>query len=161
MSRQTNAIHSPATLRAVMLAGVASLVLAAGCGQKTPARPKADANKLYVAGALALQQGDRAAAEASLNSAITENPDLIMARFLLGNIAKDEGNFEEAAIHYERVVELDPYVYHHHYRLGLVNHLMNKLQKAQINYHNALKLKHDDVKSNMNLGLVYTALGKP
>jgi tetratricopeptide (TPR) repeat protein len=118
-------------------------------------------NSLYVQGALAYQEGNRDRALAALQSALQVNPDLIMARFLLGNIYKEQGEYAAAVEQYERVVELDPYVASNHYNLGLVNHLLNRLQIAAASYLQALQLNPADMRSNMNLGLVYTALGKP
>ena len=42
-----------------------------------------------------------------------------------------------------------------------MNHLLNRLQQAAASYLTAIKLNPNDVKSNMYLALVYTALGKP
>jgi tetratricopeptide (TPR) repeat protein len=148
-----------------LLACATLAISAAGCIDFT--RPPNETqrmtrgNSLYVKGALAYQEGSRDRAVAALQSALQVNPDLIMARFLLGNIYKEQGEYAAAAEHYERVVELDPYVAANHYNLGLVNHLLNRLQLAAASYLQALQLNPSDMRSNMNLGLVYTALGKP
>ncbi len=115
----------------------------------------------YVQAALAYQDGDRERAITALRNALQENPDLIMARFLLGSIYRDKGEYESAADQYKRVIELDPYTYTNHYNLGLMYHLLNRLQEAAVSYLQALKLNPQDAKSNMNLGMVYAALGNP
>ena len=66
-----------------------------------------------------------------------------------------------AAQQYQRVVQLDPYTATNHYYLGLMNHLLNRLQEAAANYLTAIKLNPNDMKSNMYLALVHTALGRP
>jgi len=137
------------------------LVLSLGCARETATRIDIKGGDQYVRGALAYQEGDRERAVIALQEAIRENPNLIMARFLLGSVYKDKGQYEAAAEQYKKVVDLDPYVYSNHYNLGLVNHLLNRLQEAAASYLQALSLKPDDLKSNMYLGLVYTALGKP
>jgi tetratricopeptide (TPR) repeat protein len=118
-------------------------------------------NTLYVKGALAYQEGDKDRSMAALHSALQVNPDLIMARFLLGNIYKEKGEYAAAAEQYKRVVELDPYVAANHYNVGVVYHLLSRLQEAATSYLQALQLNPSDMRSNMNLGLVYTTLGKP
>lgn len=138
----------------------ALLTFAGGCG----GRPVATADTIsggrsYVQAALAYQEGDRVRAMAALKSALEDNPNLIMARFLLGTIYREKGEYEAAAGEYRRVVELDPYSYVSHYNLGLMYHLLNRLQEAAISYLQAIRLNPRDAKSNMNLGLVYTALG--
>jgi len=143
----------------------AALVIIAigGCAKDTQTAkpPETNATKLYVRGALDYQQQNYDLATRSLESAIRSDPNLIMARFLLGTIYREKGDYEAAAQQYQRVIQLDPYTYTNHYYLGLMNHLLNRLQEAAANYLTALKLNANDVKSNMYLGLVYTALGKP
>jgi len=136
------------------------LIMAGGCAARALAVAEGiSGGKRYVEGALAYHEGDRVRAIAALRSALEENPNLIMARFLLGTIYREKGDYEAAAAEYRRVVELDPYSYTNHYNLGLMYHLLNRLQEAAVSYLQALKLNPQDPKSNMNLGLVYTALG--
>ncbi len=151
--------HTPPKLIVpVILAGL----LAAGCYPQ--ARTSSDnlvkGNDLYVSGALAYQQGDRDRAMAALQSALQENPDLIMARFLLGTIYRDKGEYTAAVEQYRKVVELDPLVAANHYNLALMYHLLSRLKEATASYLDALKLNPQDLKSNMYLGMVYTALGR-
>ncbi|HEX2971465.1 MAG TPA: tetratricopeptide repeat protein [Tepidisphaeraceae bacterium] len=145
---------------AYSLATLAGMFLG-GCTQQTTTYPIVKGNDDYVRGALAYQEGDRDRAVEALQLAIQENPDLIMARFLLGTIHKEKGQYEAAVQQFQQVVALDPYAYTNHYNLGLVYHLLNRLQEAASSYLQALNLNPQDLKSNMYLGLVYTALGKP
>lgn len=142
--------------------GAAVLIsLNGGCAQWSASeRTIVRANDLYVQGALAYQEGNRDRAMAALQSALQSNPDLIMARYLMGTIHRDKGEYAAAAEQYKRVTELDPYVYSNHYHLALMYHLLNRLQDASISYLAAIKLNPEDFKSNMNLGLVYTGLGR-
>jgi tetratricopeptide (TPR) repeat protein len=143
---------------------LSALFLLGGCANRkntADERTETSATKLYVRGALEYQQQNYDSAIRSLDSALRSDPNLIMARFLLGTIHREKGEYDAAAREYERVVQLDPYTYSNHYYLGLMNHLLNRLQEAAANYLTALKLNPNDMKSNMYLGLVYTALGKP
>ncbi len=146
-----------------MLLVVAGLAAAgAGCQQRQLSDPAlVRGTDLYVQGALAYQEDDQSRAIAALQSALQENPNLIMARFLLGTIYRQQGEYSAAVEQFKRVVELDPYVASNHYNLGLAYHLLARLQEAVASYLQAIHLKPDDLKSNMNLGLAYTALGQP
>jgi tetratricopeptide (TPR) repeat protein len=141
---------------------LASMAILSGCAAvpRNSSDNLIKGNDLYVKGAMAHQRGDDDQAIAALQAALQENPDLIMARFLLGTIYRDRGEYSAAAVQYKRVVELDPYVASNHYNLGLMYHLLNRLQEAATSYLSALKLNALDVKSNMYLGMVYTALGR-
>ncbi|MFI5378895.1 MAG: tetratricopeptide repeat protein [Tepidisphaerales bacterium] len=144
----------------------AAIPLLAGCrpwpaAPTTPAEKTERSTNLYVDGALAYQEGDKERALSALQNALQDNPDLIMARFLLASLSRDKGDFEAAAENYKKVVDLDPFSYTNHYNLGLMYHLLAKLQEAAASYLEAIRLNPVDAKSNMNLGLVYTALGKP
>ena len=149
------------TLRHPGLASLLTLIALPGCVHQPAVQEPVAGTSGYVAGALAYQEGQRERAIEALQSALRDNPNLIMARFLLGGIYKDKGDYRAAAGEFEKVVELDPYVSSNHYNLGLMYHLLNELQKAAVSYLNALKLNALDPKSNMNLGMVYTALGNP
>lgn len=142
---------------------LAATFLLCGCASHSRKSDPAEtnANKLYVRGALDYQQQNYERSTRSLEAAIHSDPNLIMARFLLGTIYREKGDYEAAAQQYQRVVQLDPYTSSNHYYLGLMNHLLNRLQEAATNYLMAIKLNPNDMKSNMYLGLVYTALGKP
>jgi tetratricopeptide (TPR) repeat protein len=140
---------------------LAAAVSLGGCTQEALEPKVVPGNQSYVEGALAYQEGDRERALAALQAALQTNPDLIMARFLMGNIYRDKGDFASAADQYKKVVELDPYVYSNHYNLGLMYHLLSRLQEAAASYLEAVRLNPQDLKSNMYLGMVYTALGKP
>lgn len=149
------------TLRHVGTACLLAAIAPPGCMRQTATPEPVAGTSGYVAAALAYQEGQRERAIEALQVALRDNPNLIMARFLLGGIYKEKGDYRAAAGEYEKVAELDPYVAANHYNLGLMYHLLNELQKAAVSYLNALKLNEKDPKSNMNLGMVYTALGNP
>jgi tetratricopeptide (TPR) repeat protein len=145
------------------IAVISALALTGGCASKNQKieATETNATKLYVRGALDYQQQNYDSSMRALEAALRSDPNLIMARFLMGTIYREKGDYESAAQQYQRVVQLDPYTATNHYYLGLMNHLLNRLQEAAANYLTALKFNPNDMKSNMYLGLVYTALGKP
>jgi tetratricopeptide (TPR) repeat protein len=95
--------------KSAYLAAALAGVLIGGCTQQTTTYPVVKGNDSYVRGALAYQEGDRDHAAEALQAAIQENPDLIMARFLLGTIHKEKGQYQAAVEQFKHVVELDPY----------------------------------------------------
>ncbi|HYO07652.1 MAG TPA: tetratricopeptide repeat protein [Tepidisphaeraceae bacterium] len=115
----------------------------------------------YVKAVQAYNAGDRDRAILNLTAATRANPDLIMARLMLGDLYREGGNYNEAVGQYETLVKLDPYTWTNYYKLGVSYQFLQRLQEAASSYQRALKLNPDDPNSNMNLGLVYLYLGDP
>jgi tetratricopeptide (TPR) repeat protein len=113
----------------------------------------------YVQAVQAYNKGDRPRAVANLVSATRLNPDLIMARALLGDLYRADGKYEQAAAQYEALVKLDPYTASNFYRLGVSYQFLQRLNDAAQAYQKALKLEPDDANSNMNLGMIKLYLG--
>lgn len=147
--------------RALPLLLLGALLSLSAC--TTPATPPAPVrgSVLYNDGARAYQSGKPELAAKSLRAAIQENPDLVMARFLLAQIHREKGDYSAAVEQYQRVADLDPSVFTNHYNLGLMYHLLSRLQEAVTAYLQAIRLNPNDLKSNMYLGMVYAALGQP
>ena len=139
----------------------ALLMFPPGCARKAaPVPPPPKAVNMYVAGAVAYQQGQREEAVQKLLDATTANPELVMARELLGDLFREMGDYGKAESEYEALVKLDPYGASSWRRLGVAQHLLNKLLKAEASYSRAIKLEPGDWESHMNLGVVYYALGR-
>lgn len=152
-----------ATLRTLgtsprLLAGTMLLILG-GCHAPTPAPDRLGMDD-YVAGARAYRAGDQNVAKLLLSHAVQQNPDLVMAHQLLGDLYRHAKDYGSASEQYQFVAQLDPYNYKSHYQLGVVNQFLQRLEKASDAYLRALALSPDDVNSTMNLGLVYLALGR-
>ena len=116
--------------------------------------------KSYVQAVEAKNRGDTAGAIEALEGATAANPDLTMAREMLGDLYRAEGQYEKAVPQYEAMVRLDPYTALNHYKLGVSYHFLRRLQDAAAAYLRALKLDPKDANSSMNLGLVYLAMGQ-
>jgi len=132
--------------------------LLAGCATGPRARPKAV--DTYVAGARAYQAGDKDKALATLVSAIDQNPDLVMARSITGDIYRSRGDYKDAAAQYEALTRLDPYTPANHYYLGLCYQFLNRFADAAASYLRALQLNPKDARSSTSLGSVYLMLGQ-
>ncbi|MGA3067988.1 MAG: tetratricopeptide repeat protein [Tepidisphaeraceae bacterium] len=143
----------------------AALLFSGGCmlhhGASSESKQPQAGTEEYIRGATAYQNGDTDTAITELNQAVEENPDLTMAHVILGNIYRSRADYNQATIHYEIAVKLDPYDYENHYNLGITYQFLNRLQEAAGCYLRALQLKPTDLNSNMNLGLVYLALNQP
>jgi tetratricopeptide (TPR) repeat protein len=135
-----------------------------GCQQQTgptshgPLTPPANVDK-YVDGAKAYRAGNNDEAVSKLEAATSANPKLITARSLLGDLYKERGDYSKAADQYSAVTELDPYTARNFYKLGVAQHLMQKLNDAAASYAHAIRLDPKDWESHMNLGLVDLAKG--
>lgn len=133
------------------------------CGGCTQTKEAAQVTPLggmetYARGVYAYQSGSPDAAE-TLKQAIEQNPELIMARILLGKIYKEKGEYAAASQYYQRLTQLDPYEVSHWYNLGVSYQMIKRLQEAAASYQSAIRLSPEDFGSTMNLGLVYLALG--
>lgn len=115
----------------------------------------------YVQAVQAYQAGNKDRAVANLLVATRTNPDLIMARVMLGDLYRESGDYGQAVNQYEALVKLDPYTWSNFYKLGVTYQFLERLREAAESYGRALKLNPDDPNSNMNLGLVYLYLGNP
>ena len=134
-------------------------VIGVGCASNST--PSIKGVDRYVKAVQAYNAGDRDRAVANLIAATRANPDLIMARLMLGDLYREGGDYNQAVVQYERLVKLDPYTWSNFYKLGVTYQFLERLQEAADSYHQALKLNPEDPNSNMNLGLVYLYLGNP
>lgn len=133
-------------------------LLGYGCAARTstPSRPRGV--DLYVAGVSAYQAGDADKARRQLEWATQVNPELRMARSMLGDLYRSDGNYPAARRHYEALAKLDMYSAWNHYRLGITYQFLQMFKEAAASYLRALDLKPNDWQTNMNLGLTYMAL---
>jgi superkiller protein 3 len=115
----------------------------------------------YVKAVQAYQAGDRDKAVQNLVVATRTNPDLIMARLMLGDLYRENGDYTHAVDQYEHLTKLDPYTWSNFYKLGVSYQFLERLREAAKSYSRALTLNPDDPNTNMNLGLVHLYLGDP
>lgn len=114
----------------------------------------------YVAGALASQKGNQQAAEDYLNRALKENPELITAHSLLGDIYRERGAYAPATQQYEQVAQLDPYGWKNLFNLGLCYQFMGQMEDSVRNYVKSLRIEPKQPEANTNLGMAYLSLGQ-
>jgi len=93
-----------------------------------------------------------------LEWALAVNPDDALAHYLLGNLLKKSARSEEAIVHWERSVVLNPMNAVAQRNLGQVYYEQRDLQKAQDTYHAAIKADPSAGKAIVELGLINTEL---
>ena len=152
--------------RFASLSGVAVLfgVLVGGCASSSsPGIKAAEPSKAldqYVSGYQAYKKGQTDLARQNFEAAVLNNPDLRMARVVLGEIYRNQNDYNLAARQYEVLVRLDPYTLNNHYYLGVSYQFLTRYKESAVAYLKGLKLSPNDFKSNMNLGTVYLSVGE-
>ncbi len=148
--------------RGLILASLTGSILIAGCAGTTSTRSVEAPRAIdqYVTGYQAYKRGDTDYARQTLESAVINNPDLRMARVVLGEIYREQSNYSAAATQYEILTRIDPYTLSNHYYLGVSYQFLSRFKDSAVAYLKGLELDPEDFKSNMNLGTVYLALGE-
>jgi tetratricopeptide (TPR) repeat protein len=143
-----------------LLGGATPLVGCSGGGFGGASAKQPRAVNGYVQAVHANQRGDTDAAIRHLESATAANPNLTMARGMLGDLYRAGGDYEKATTQYEAMVRLDPYTALNHYKLGVSYQFLQRLQEAEGPYLRSIKLDPNDADAHMNVGLVYLAMGQ-
>src|SRR5205823_3215812 len=124
MSKEKHPLKNITHQTCWIVASVAFLLLGGCAGGNKSLGTETNATKLYVRGALDYQQQNYDRAMTSLDASLRADPNLIMARFLMGTIYREKGEYEAAAqlavvldangdfagaeTGYRRALELDP-----------------------------------------------------
>ena len=135
--REIYLMYTGSTLPApiAFLALLTCVALLGGCSGSV-SHPKAVGQ--YVDGALAARQGQADQAIPTLEGAIQRNPDLLMARVVLGDLYYTRGQIQQAAEQYLVLTRLDPYDSKNHYKLGVSYEVLQRFQEAAASYLRAL-----------------------
>src|SRR5438105_3995816 len=78
-----------------------------GAAHTANASDKAQAMNRYVDGLRAYHAGDKAAAKTAFAEATAANPDMIMARSMLGDVYREDKEYAKAAEQYDALTKLD------------------------------------------------------
>ena len=128
-------------LLAVAAAVVGSAVCSGCAGPApTPPPPRVVGLDRYVEGAKAYDAGDRDKALVLLEQAVKENPNLTMARVLLGDLYRKKNDYRHASDQYEAAARLDPYSFKNHYDLAIAYQFLDRLEESAAAYLKALAL---------------------
>jgi tetratricopeptide (TPR) repeat protein len=143
----------------ILTIGSLFLLLVGGCASQEAASSRGTTQYVDALDALAAQ--DKPRAVDLLQRAVDQNPDLIMAHAVLGDLYFDQNQTARAADQYQALTHLDPYNADNFYKLGLSEQLLNRLKAAAASYLRALELNPQDARAARNVGLVYLALNQP
>jgi len=80
--------------------------------------------------------------------------------YQLGNALAAQGKTDQAVVHYERALSLNPDHAEAHNNLGLALAAQGRIDQAVSHYERALSLKPDDAQTHYNLGNVHRAQGR-
>lgn len=91
---------------------------------------------------------------------VTKRPANARAHNNLGRIVQLDGRFDEAALHYQRAVELDPANAQAHFNLGLVRFRLGQIAEGLPSFDEAVRLLPHFALAHLNRGLALRALGR-
>ena len=87
-----------------------------------------------------------------LDAAIAEKPDFFPARFRLGNLLVNTGEYPRAVKAYQRALRLDPDAVNVRYNLAGAYMLMGRWASASATYRKVIAVNPDAVLAHLNLG---------
>ena len=71
-----------------------------------------------------------------------------------------EKRFNEAIVHYENVIKIDPSIVFAYYNLGLIYEKLNNTELAKKNYKSAIEIEPLFIYSYNNMGIIYQKAGE-
>ncbi|MDN3652680.1 tetratricopeptide repeat protein [Thalassotalea ponticola] len=110
--------------------------------------------KAQVNAALALQQTDVSQAKAALEAIVAATPQLSGVWVILGDMARNNGEHNEARNYYQRAVQANNNNYHAHNRLGLMQREAGEFEAAKASYQAALEAWGGFANAHLNLGIL-------
>ena len=123
-------------------------------------KDKIDLHKMIMATQSQIGKGDTQAAAELLSRVVEQDPAIIDAHQMLGQIAAGNGLFEEAAEHYQRALQLDE---NHKISLfGLATTYANlgRDEEAMLGFQHLFDLSSRDIKVALPLAELYEKTGK-
>jgi tetratricopeptide (TPR) repeat protein len=106
-----------------------------------------------------IQEGNMAAAEPMLRTALTIDPKLAKTHFFLGTALKSLGRYDEALTHLHESAALYPRDRVVLNQLGRVLFLKRQFTDAVVEFKKVLKIDAEDLQAHYNLMLCYQGLG--
>ncbi|MCG8512370.1 MAG: tetratricopeptide repeat protein [Rhodospirillales bacterium] len=119
-----------------------------------------DEDLLHLAGAIAAQLNDPAAAAELLQSAIEAKPDHAEAHYNLGNCLRAMDRAEEAVSSFRAAIELEPGLAEAHNNLGITLAESGCLEEAVAAYAKAVELRPGHAAAHNNLAIALHELGR-
>ena len=110
-------------------------------------------------GRAALQEGDLPRARTVVEKALALSPNLARAHFFYGSVLRQDGNYEQAALHFRKAFEQYPRDRVVLNNLGRVLFLQRKYADAVKVLEQVLAIDPEDLQAHYNLMLCYNGLG--
>ena len=160
----------PARLACVLALGAIGAIPVTGCKtqqREDVSRPIPQKSTAGTTGPLvseataALDAGNREEALRLLSAAIEQNPELTVAHMMVGDIEREQGNYEGAEKSYRTAASQEPRNFDAQYYHGLTLHYLNRLGDAIRAYLRALAIRPDDFDANLNLATAYHQIDEP
>jgi tetratricopeptide (TPR) repeat protein len=153
-------------LAAALILGVVAGVGGGGCQMFSTPKPQpvvlpdAEATAAVDRANQLASQGFREQALAELEKAIAINPRLTTAYMGVGDIHKQDGDYQAAEKSYARAADLEPRNFDAQYNHGLMLQLLSRVSEAVVSYLKALSVRPDDFDANLNVATAYLQLGE-
>jgi Tfp pilus assembly protein PilF len=112
-------------------------------------------------GRVRVQEGNLASAREALEHTLSLNPHLARAHFFYAKMLRQEGRYDEAAMHLREVLEQYPRDRVVHDDLGRIYFLQRRYSDAVKEFKATLAIDPEDLEANYNLMLCNTGLGRP
>ncbi len=142
---------------AVILTNLLSRIFSRGA--RAPVVAHGAVDELLQRGYRLQQSDERAAAERSYRNALELDSRNAHARYLLGALLGESGNFGEAAAHLDCALALKPDCADAHAARGNVFLMLEERQAATASYEQALRLDPGNAPAHFNLGLILQTVG--
>lgn len=94
-------------------------------------------------------------AVAQLQEAVRLDDEFSLAHSMLGDLYREQGNYEGAATAYENACHLDPWAFKDHFNLGSVYKVLKRFADAIEVLKRACQLQPDHSQANYTLGVCY------
>jgi tetratricopeptide (TPR) repeat protein len=107
------------------------------------------------------EQRQFAEANAALEAALKEDPNLIPALTLRGKLAMGLNQFDVARESFEKAAHLEPKSAYTQFLLGFFHYVDNDFEKALGPLHAALQLKPNDARTHLYIALNFEGLARP
>jgi len=108
-----------------------------------------------------VQEGNLSAAKEALDRALALSPDLARAHFFYARVLRQQGQYDAAIPHLQKVLAQYPRDRVVRDDLGRIYFLQRRYNDALREFNATIAIDPEDLEANYNLMLTYTGLGQP
>jgi tetratricopeptide (TPR) repeat protein len=120
-----------------------------------------DASMAFQQAVTNYNRGEYSLALTKLKEALSYDPNISIAYYLMGNSLAQTGEKNEAIASYQQAIKLNANIPESYYNLALLLHEKKDYELALANYQNALIFNPKFAEAHYNMGVIYESLGKP